>query len=785
MRRRRYFVLTLLVAGLAAAVGCFNSHNPGYFPWELPGGRIEQSHAKPRFGFFRDFDPKACRLDVTPRDATAPLGAQIVLVATVYDKDDEPRRSRRVEWLVEGPGNIIEVDEAGLYAGRGYKVDNKYGVTYTSYLAHTITRGNDDPKDDVEICPGQTFCVVSSAAPGETTITAYAPGVFNWEKGRVVTKIVWGEGRFGFPAPAIVRFGTETTLSTSMTGAEKDGPNPPNFRVRYRVLDGGDSVPATLVSAGSGTSLSQAGINAKEAEAALDPGGAASVRIVQPTAMAGTTRVAVEVVKPSENGIGPGTVVSRRETTVEWAAPKVNLDITAPTAAGLSNVPVTVTLANTGQVDARESTVRVALSDGATLDRSEPPPLRQENGTLVFNLPAVAAGKKQDLTLQVRPAKLGSFTVTVDVNTADGLTGHKEATTRVETGKLSVLVEAPPAAQAGEKIPVRIAVTNAGATPGNNVTVWARFDDGLKHTSGQNPVELPAGSVVPGQTRIIELPLTAKAAGKYTVRATATADGNVSANSDPVVFDVRRAELRATVTGPKLAYLDQDFAWNIAVTNGGDGTVNNVVVRATLPPEMRLKDAGDAKAGAGSVEWRIASLKPGEQKTLKLGVDAVKLGDKATVSVLATADVLPSGDGPPVGDPLQARAESSVAIIGTPALSLSVAAPAGQLDVGKRGTFTIRVANKGTVSARNIEVAAFAPTELKATRAVSKVEGRIDQNGAISFPQVDELRPGETASFTVEVQGAQMGDARFRVEVKAADLTTALKDEQALRVTGR
>src|SRR5438270_12200472 len=142
----RRFLIPLTVV-LAAAVGCFNSHNPGYFPYELPGGPIVPSHAKPRFGFFRDFDPKAARLDVTPRDATAPLGAPIVLVATVYDKDGDPRRSRRVEWVLEGPGNIIEVDEAGLSAGRGYKVDNKHGLTYTSYLAHTITRRNDDPKD--------------------------------------------------------------------------------------------------------------------------------------------------------------------------------------------------------------------------------------------------------------------------------------------------------------------------------------------------------------------------------------------------------------------------------------------------------------------------------------------------------------------------------------------------------------------------------------------------------------------------------------------------------------
>jgi hypothetical protein len=108
----------LIAAALAAAPGC--AYNPGYFPWLIPGGHIKQEHAKPGgLGYFNNFDPKACKLDVTPQNATAPLGSQIVLVATVYDKDGQPRRSRRVEWVLEGPGNIIEADESGFYPGRG------------------------------------------------------------------------------------------------------------------------------------------------------------------------------------------------------------------------------------------------------------------------------------------------------------------------------------------------------------------------------------------------------------------------------------------------------------------------------------------------------------------------------------------------------------------------------------------------------------------------------------------------------------------------------------------
>ena len=237
----------VIVAALAAAhCGC--SYNPGYFPYLLPGGHIKQEHAKPGgHGYFKNFDPKACKIEVTPGPMiTAPLGSQVVLVGTVYDEDGQPRRSRRVEWMIDGPGNIVEADESGLYPGRGYKVDNKYAVGYTSYLTKTITRGNEDPGDDVIIEPGRTFCVLSSAVPGETVVTAYAPEVFNWDQGRMVVKICWGDGRFNFPAPAVARYGSEHTLTTTVTaGTNEDQPN--GYRIRYKVLDG---PPAVLVSQG-------------------------------------------------------------------------------------------------------------------------------------------------------------------------------------------------------------------------------------------------------------------------------------------------------------------------------------------------------------------------------------------------------------------------------------------------------------------------------------------------------------------------------------------------------
>jgi hypothetical protein len=770
-----------LVAALPAA-GC--SYNPGYFPYLLPPGPVQQTHAKPRGpGYFRDFDPKACRLDVKPGgQATAPLGSQIVLVATVYDKEGQPRRDRRVEWMIEGPGNIVEADESGLYAGRGYKVDNKYAVTFTSYIPKTITRGNTDPKDDVGIDPGQTFVVVSSAIPGETVVTAYAPGVYNWDNGRVVTKILWGDSRFSFPANTTARVGSETTLSTSINPNASDAQA--GFRVRYRVIDGPDAVLVAKGADASGTSLS--GTGGKEVEELTDPNGQASVRLVQRDPQLGKTRVAVEVVKPPEGGTGPGTVVGRRETVVEWATAQVKLKVNAPQAASnIGTFPVTVSLDNATAVDSKDARVRVTLSDGAALASSEPPPNRVDpQGGLIFDLPPVSGKGKQPITIQVKPARLGTVTITAEAVTGDGLQANTSATTRVEEGRLQMVLEAPPLALAGEPIPVRIAVTNGGAAPVENVTVWARFDAGLLHSSGAGPVELAGGTIAPGHTKTFDLPLSAKATGRYGIRASVTGDGNLSATADPVAVAVSRAELAVAVTGPKLVYLDQQVEWTVSLANRGESSVSNVTVRATTPPEVKITTADGGAISPGLVEWKLTDLKVGEQKTFTLAGDAIKIAPQTGITVAVRGDVISNGT--TVGAPIESRAEAGLAVIGSPALALELATPPGVVEVGKRVRFQVRVTNHGTVSAQKIDVTCFAPPELKPVNGTGgTADASIDSTGRVKFPTIEELQPGKTLTLTVDADVVQTGDARFRAEVAAAHIKTALKEEQALRVTGK
>ena len=175
-QRATWCLIALML--MASMNGCelFSpSQNPAQLWWGfLPNGGIYQTHAKPPGkGYYANFDPYACRVEVRPKNISQQVGGLQIFIATVYDQQGAARRGRRVEWILHGPGHIIEVDEGGVYPDRGYKVDERYAVSYTGYLEHKFDRGNKKSEDDFVINPGQTFCIVSCPVEGETKVTAY------------------------------------------------------------------------------------------------------------------------------------------------------------------------------------------------------------------------------------------------------------------------------------------------------------------------------------------------------------------------------------------------------------------------------------------------------------------------------------------------------------------------------------------------------------------------------------------------------------------------------------
>jgi uncharacterized repeat protein (TIGR01451 family) len=775
-----------LCVPLAAALGCALvagclSGNPSYFPYLLPtGDPAVQTHAKPIGpGYFADFDPHACRIEVRPEAVTAPARGTQVLIATIYDADGKPRRKRRVEWIVEGPGSIVEVDESGWLPGRGMKVDNKYGFSHTDYFEHTITRGNDDPNDDFCIRPGQTWCAITSAVEGQTTVIAYAPEIADWDKNKQYVRINWIDANLNFPPPVTARAGGEYTFATKLTSS-KDGAT--GYRIRYRIVDGPPAALYTSKAANVGS--------VTEAMTDVEQDGLARVSIHQPAASPGTNRIAIEVIKPSPSEPGQFQVVSKGETKITWQAPQLNVNVNAARTAALNrDLAVTYGVNSSGGVDAATGTLTAAIPEGLELVRTEPRAV-QDGNTLIWTLNTIGS-RPQTFQAVYQPRRLGQFNFTADARTPDGLSARGLQPVQVTEAKLELKLEGPRTAVTGEALPFQATVMNHGEGVAEQIRVRVRLDEGLQAANKTDLVEGTIAHLPPGSSKSISLPITAVQAGKFGLNASAVAEGNLIAPPQAATVEVREVQLSVSGHGPGRAYVGQDATWKFIVRNTGDVNMEKVVLRATLPPEMRVVSASDGGRSSGrQVVWEFGTAPARREKEVSLTVACTRLAERTRI--LATVNGTPVADqdglSRPVSlvKPLEGRsAELPVEILGIPALQISVKDADDPVGVGQQTTYTIRVRNTGTLAAKQVIASADVPKNLRPLRATGPGKpGQVDGQ-RIVFPPLDSLAPDAEATFVVAVEGSVPGDARFRAEVRSVMLAQPLRAEEPTRVLDR
>jgi uncharacterized repeat protein (TIGR01451 family) len=752
----------LLAASLSLQGGCFGiSQNPGYFPHLLPTEDIIRTHAKPPGpGYFSDFDPHAVRLEVRPLESTNPVRAQHVLIATIYDETGKPRRNRRVEWMVEGVGNIVEVDESGLFPGRGYKVDNKYAVSYTDYCEHRITRGNANPNDDFIIRPGQSWCVISSAVEGDTHVTVYAPEIANWDANKVFLTKHWVDAEWVLPPPSLNRAGSEHPV-TSRIFRHTDRQPLANYRVRYRILDG---PPAVFLPN-----------RTQEAVVVSDLSGNATASLVQVTPQPGVNRISVEIIRPPDpsSPSGVGIIIGRGETSKEWQAPQISVAVTGPPAVGINQeLPLTISITNTGQVEVQALTVRHTLPEGVQFLRSTPR-ATQEGNQLIWTFGRLPGGRTESLQVVLRPTRVGPVTNCASVTTAEGLHDEKCLTTQItapQVAQLQVTLREPPAGTVGVPVTFQITLTNPGTGPATNVLLSASFDAGLEHETQANPVELPLGTLGAGASKTVPLILTPRHEGRLAVRITATADGNLKSTAEGAVT-VQAARLSLTKTGPKACYVDQPVTWEIRVANGSEIPMTNVIVRDQLPPQVTFSNATElGQFLNGQVVWNLGTLPPRQEKVVQITARCAQRTPRFVNTVVATAD-----------PGVQEQAEAVLEILGLPAFSLEIHKTGDPVPVGGRMTYEIAVTNTGSLPATGVELVARVPAEMRVMDTTGPAKARVAGQNVL-FPALANLQPKQTVTYTIQVMGLRPGDVRFQVELRSSTLREPVIKQESTHI---
>jgi uncharacterized repeat protein (TIGR01451 family) len=755
--------LGLLAASAVWLSGC-TAHNPSYFPYAFnPFGQIYPTHDKPGgHAYYGDFDPKAKLLVVRPiQEAVNPVGTNHVVLATLYDEKGVPRRARRIDWLLDGEGHILEADEHGFWPwGRGYPVDSRKAVSYTNYFEHKFDRGTPQPADDFVVRPGQTWCVVTSAKEGDSYLTVYAPGIHDWEKHKVTTVIHWVDAFWAFPPPITARSGTEAVLTTRIF-KQTDKKPLAGYRVRYQVLDTG--APAVFTSTRS-----------REAFAISDLEGNAKIGVIQPTPALGVTRIAIEIIRPPEERTGAGVSLAHGETTVEWLAPAITLSHTGPANAPVnSEITFATAVTNVGKVESRSMTVTSMIPPGVQYLGSTPPAL-QEGGRLTWTFGILQPGQSHNIQTRYRAGGQGQVQSCVDVVTEEGLRDQKCATTIISIPALKVGITGPATGGVGALLNFQVTISNPGSGPAENVQLVAEYDAGLEHetTRGKppTPLKLPVGNLAGGESRPIGLGLYARQMGTFGVRVVATADGGLRDQAEARVV-IQQPQARLEIDGPKVRYQDRPADFTLRVVNTGDAALTNVVLRDRLPPELGFvgASAGGRVVGA-DVQWDIGTLAPREERLLTLSTRCLK---QALVRQVASL-VADSG--------LSVEAQKDIDIIGIPALRTEMRGLPGPVEVGKTTSYLLKVTNTGSKSADDVVVKTRLSPELKYLKSLAPVKETVAGQD-ITFDKIDRLEPGRSVEYRIDVQALRSGDARFHTEVYSTMLTAGpVIEEEPTRI---
>lgn len=726
----------LAVLGAAGMLGCRNSM-PHSFTWPA-GGDIIPTHAKPpEGGYYTNWDPYAVELEVTPLEDVNPVRTQHVLVATVKDKNGKPLPNRRVEWIInEGSvGDIVEVDESGWRASRGYKVDNHYAISHTNNFKHVLTRGTDDASDDVHLTEGQTWCVITSPIEGTTNVTAYAPGIYDWSKHKVFAVKHWYDVRWEFPPPATNPVGTTHEFVTKIT-KYSDGSPLPGYIVTYKLLDG----PGGTFAPGGGST----------AAVTTDAAGLARITLAQTTPAEGTNNVEIDVMRPENAACcKPAVHIATGRTSKTWVGPKISIDKNC-TASGLVGDTITynIVVGNPSQVNATNVVVTDSIPSGMQYVSSSPSGSASGN-TITWSLGTVAPNAPANITVTCKATQVGKFTNCAEVRADFNLNAKDCCDTVITSPKLIITKSCTKEITTCDSIEYVITVRNEGDGTAKGVKVVDTLPAGIT-ASGATTFDV--GDLGAGQSK--EMRFTAKASkpGTYNNTVRATGDGGLTSEASCTTV-VRQPQLDVQKVGPTgKRYIGRPVDYTITVSNKGDTVAKGTTLTDTIPAGLQFVSASDGGAGSGStVTWNLGDMAPGASKTVNVRFTATAAGELKNVAK-ATAVCT------------EASADAVIHPEGIPAVLLEVIDMSDPIEVGAQETYEITVTNQGSANDTNITIKIEIPAEMDFVSAAGPTQGTASGKN-VTFAPLPSLAPKAKAVYKLVTKGTKTADVRLKVEL--------------------
>ena len=708
-------------------------------------------------------------VELSPAEAIAPVGTEVVMVAGVCGQDGYLQARQRVEWMLDqgGVGEFVEVGRREpldwLLAAHTWprKIDNTFAVGLTSSAAFNISRGTPATTDDVPILRGQAWSSITSAVEGVSYVTAVAPDVAGWGARQQTAAIHWVDAQWNFPPPAINAVGSRHVFTTSVSRHTDQSPVA-GWLVRYQILDG----PAAGF----------APDGAQTIEVPTDAAGQASAEISQPQPAGGTNNISVEIVRPAMLG-GRHLVIGSGATTATWSAPQIAVRLSGPaTAAVGGTASYRIEISNPGDLAATDVTVTSQIPQGASFVGSNPA-AQPAGGQVQWTIASLGAGQAEVIVIDLRGDSAGAVQVCADVTAAAGLSASDCISTNFAAAALDVAMIGPGRATVGDEVTFEVTVTNHGAATATGLVAVSRYDVGLRHPAAASPLERTLEDLQPGQSITFGITFRVESEGelcntveifsgdalKAQTRECLTAVAAPPAEVPRTQPDVTpgpppvqpgASALTVRMTGPDQARMGETAMFDIVITNTGSAPLADVtiVVNHDVPLEPARATAGNERIGR-DLSWRIPALAAGAPPVryqVEYNLLAASPRACSRVTVTSAAGARADDERCLVIESLAAQLEVSVNDLNDP------------IAVDNRTVYEVRVTNRSPVPDQQVVLTVTIPDQMRPLNAgtegpASSVRSAI-RGQTVTFEPLAELRAEETVTFRVAAQAVSAGE---------------------------
>ncbi|MDG1808932.1 MAG: hypothetical protein P8I27_13640 [Pirellulaceae bacterium] len=555
------------------------------------------------------------------------------------------------------------------------------------------------------------------------------------------------------PPPSSSSFGANPSNSNSLAQPRTSPPTQPFNNTAQA------STPTSLPSTAGRSSIPTGNASSVKPIATPQPRGALGATTMGATTMAATASASVDNVSQPTPGDRSLEGVQLPALAVQKIAPaeiRVNREAIFE-----------LIVKNTGRTAADNVQVHDHVPQGTQLVETIPPAKASASGQITWNLGAMAPGQQTSIKMKVLPKQAGNIGSVAHVTYGAVASAQSVCT----EPKLSIRHEVPASVLLGQQLFMTIFVENNGNGAADNVVLQTDIPEGLAFATGQKELEYSIGTLPPGQSRRVQLPLQAAKVGQSQNVLAAHGAGNLRA-TDTVNIRVTAPKLKLASEGPSKKFLNRKATHTITLGNDGTAPATNLQLVARLPRGLQFTSAnnqGQYDRNNHAVVWRLAKLDPQKSGSVEITTLPVATG-QMDIGITAAADLN-----------LRQQTTQPLDVQQLTELYFDIEDTADAIEVGTNTNFRVRIINQGNIPAKNVQAKVDFSPAIKPLKVQGGIGNQI-QNQTVTLNTIPSLQPGQEISFVVTASALQVGDHRTVVSVKSQDRETPVSKEESTHV---